>query len=310
MIQLEEPTFPKIAHLSWKTTVLPDHWAPSLASWKRLHPDWQVILWTDQTLREFVRETFPDRLKHYDSFKDNIQRVDMGRYCLLEKFGGVWCDLDIEPTRNMDNLLKLYYDLGARVLVSESAVVHREGKNLTNAFIASVPNHPFWAVVWRVLQKPYEHATWWKKIVGASRHYKIIFTSGPGVVNTALAVYTGANKSKKEREKEKERERESGIGGKEGQLSASKTDVMPLPRAYFQFSPHWEPRPAESAGAFGRILKGQSWHNLDSSIATQADRCWANRDEWAIPLMVIFFILTIVFAALFAVYYKKLKRLA
>jgi len=300
-------SFPKIAHLSWKTTTLPDHWAPSLASWKTLHPEWQVILWTDQTLREFVQNTFPDRLKHYDSFKDNIQRVDMGRYCLLEHFGGVWCDLDIEPTRNMDNLLKLYFDLGARVLVSESAVIHREGKNLTNAFIASVPRHPFWSVVWRVLQKPYEHATWWKKIVGASRHYKIIFTSGPGVINTALSVYTGSNhKIKKDKKEKKNQSKEL---TDTSFVASQKTDVMPLPRAYFQFSPHWEPRPASSAGAFARILKGQSWHNIDSSIATQADRWWASRDEWAIPLMVIFFILTIVFAALFAVYYKKLKRL-
>jgi len=276
--------FPKIAHLSWKTDELPAHWQPSMDAWKRLHPDWRVILWTDETLRNFVQEQFPDRLKHYDGFKHNIQRVDMGRYCLLEHYGGVWCDLDIEPTRNFDGVLKLYFDLGARVLVSESAVIHREGRNLTNAFIASVAKHPFWEVVWRVLQDPFKYSTWWKRIVGSSRHYNIIFTSGPGIINTSYKVYS-----------------------EDKLLEAN--DVLPLPRSFLQFSPHWEPRPAEAPGAVARILQGQSWHNTDSSIATQADRWWAHRDEWAIPLLVTFFITTVVFLGLFLSCLKQVKRL-
>ena len=276
-------TFPKIAHLSWKTENLPAHWAPSLASWRRLHPEWNVILWTDATLREFVESTFPDRLALYDSFKYNIQRVDMARYCLLEHHGGVWCDLDIEPIVNLDAMLKLYYDqMGARVLISESAVVHRENKNLTNAFMASVPRHPFWSAVYEVLKHPYKHAQWWKKVVGASKHYKIIFTSGPGIVNTACKLF---------------------------QNDKLAHEVVALPRSFLQFSPHWEARPAEAQGSVARILKGQSWHSLDSTIATQADKWWSHRDEWAIPLMVFFFILSCVFVGLYAVQRKRLRLL-
>ena len=275
-------SFPKIAHLSWKTEVLPAHWAPSLASWRRLHPEWEVILWTDTTLREFMESVFPDRLALYDSFKYNIQRVDMARYCLLEHHGGVWCDLDIEPVVNLEAVLLLYYNMGARVLISESAVVHRENKNLTNAFMASVPRHPFWSAVYEVLKHPYKHAQWWKKVVGASKHYKIIFTSGPGIVNTACKLF---------------------------QADKLAHEVVALPRAFLQFSPHWEARPAEAQGAVARILKGQSWHSLDSTIATQADKWWSHRDEWAIPLMVIFFILACVFVGLYAVQRKRLRLL-
>lgn len=268
--------FPKIAHLSWKTEELPAHWAPCMDSWKRLHPDWQVNLWTDKTLHDFMEAQFPDRVAHYDKFKYNIQRVDMARYCLLEHFGGIWSDLDIEPTRNLEDLLNLYFNMGARVLITENATGHKEN-TLSNCFIASVPGHPFWAEVWKVLQHPYKYTSWWKKIVGATRHYEIIFTSGPGIINAANKLY-------------------------------GKNDVMPLPRSFVQFSPHWEARPAEASGAVARMLQGQSWHNQDSTIATHADRWWASRDLWAIPSLVVFLVLTVVFAALFGVYYSKYKK--
>ena len=90
-------SIPKILHFTWKTEDVPGVMADYLRRWRDLHPDWDVRLWTDATMRDFVTTTYPELVALYESYPRNIQRADSFRYLVLNALGGVYADLDVEP---------------------------------------------------------------------------------------------------------------------------------------------------------------------------------------------------------------------
>ncbi len=89
---------PKIIHQTWKDNNIPDKWKISKKMWKKHHPEWRYILWTDKMIRDYIEIGYPEFLKLFDSYKYNIQRVDMIRYFILKDLGGIYSDLDLYPT--------------------------------------------------------------------------------------------------------------------------------------------------------------------------------------------------------------------
>jgi mannosyltransferase OCH1-like enzyme len=92
---------PKIIHQQWKTDKLP----PGLFTkvnmeWKRLYPvpEYSHILWTDETMRQLIKEKFPWFLETYDQYPTNIQRADASRYFILYILGGSTPTLIMNPT--------------------------------------------------------------------------------------------------------------------------------------------------------------------------------------------------------------------
>ena len=97
--------FQRIIHQTWKDYDIPIHWQISQDEWKRLHPDWTYMYWTDDDILNFMREEFPWFLGTFVSFKYNIQRVDAARAFILYKYGGVYSDLDLKPVRSIEPIL-------------------------------------------------------------------------------------------------------------------------------------------------------------------------------------------------------------
>jgi mannosyltransferase OCH1-like enzyme len=160
--------FPKIIHQTWKNNIVPPHWQSSQDMWKKYHPDWQYILWTDDMNRNFIRDNFPMLLSTFDNFPYNIQRADMIRYAILYKFGGVYCDLDLEP---MSNLEDLFPNKGVYLVQSKNTPSY-----ITNSFMASSPNDPFWLKVLEECSKP---PKWW----WIGKHLYVMNTTGPMMIS-------------------------------------------------------------------------------------------------------------------------------
>lgn len=279
-------TFPRIAHLSWKNENIPSYWQETFDAWHKLHPDWQIVLWTDAMLDEFVVSRFPERVAKYKSYKYNIMRVDFARYCLMQAVGGLYMDLDCCPVVSLEPLVRFYEALGADVVLSESGAGHG-AQSLTNAFLLSKPGAKFWNVVWEVLQDPYGFSPGWKQLVGPpSRHFSIIFTTGPGIMNESLREYR----------KRCPPRAEDGY-----------TDVQVVPKAFIQHTPHWKRKPCISPGGLTKLLEGGSWHKWDSTMATMADEAWSARDVWGAVLLGLFFAATVVLAVFVGLQANKLK---
>src|SRR5208282_5148066 len=87
---------PRRIHQLWKDEQLPPRHAAFAQTWKRLNPGWQYRLWTDAQIRQLVAQKQPGLLEIFDAYPNNISRADLGRYVILQCFGGVYADLDCE----------------------------------------------------------------------------------------------------------------------------------------------------------------------------------------------------------------------
>jgi hypothetical protein len=119
---------PRIFHFIWLGNQrMPDESKQFLDTWRFLHPDWEIRLWTDATLPPLKNAWAYDEASRF-STKSNI-----ARYEIVLRYGGVYLDTDIECLKNLEPLLK-----GV-----ECFVARENAEIVSNAIIGAVPNHPF-----------------------------------------------------------------------------------------------------------------------------------------------------------------------
>ncbi|WVR03699.1 hypothetical protein IAU60_000694 [Kwoniella sp. DSM 27419] len=99
-------TIPRLIHQTWKSDHLPDKWQKAWKECREGMPDYEYMLWTDETSRDFIAKHYPAHLHMFDTYKYPIQRADSIRYFILHHFGGVYMDLDIGCRRRLDPLLQ------------------------------------------------------------------------------------------------------------------------------------------------------------------------------------------------------------
>jgi mannosyltransferase OCH1-like enzyme len=169
---------PKIIHQTWKTSIVPDRWKKSQDEWKRLHPTWRYILWTDEENRKLIADKYSWFLPIYDSYRYNIQRVDAVRYFILYEYGGVYSDLDLYPAKPID----------AFVAGSEEAYFVPSpsvAEIFTNAFMVSTKKAAFWLKVFDKLKE--NTVPYWANF---SRHMFIMYSTGPKMIDGIIKNYT------------------------------------------------------------------------------------------------------------------------
>lgn len=165
---------PKIIHQTWKNNTIPKKWKKSPYMWKKIHPEYKYFLWTDELIRNHIKIFHPDFLEIHDNYEYNIQRADMIRYFILYDFGGIYSDLDLYPIKSIEP----YITQGAHLVFSSNS------QCITNSFMLSSRNDPFWHTVFDLLKNPD------KSIITIFKHFKIMMTTGPMMINKAF------NKSK------------------------------------------------------------------------------------------------------------------
>ncbi len=121
---------PKIIHQIWLGSQLPEKFKKWQASWKAHHPDWEYKLWTDADVDSF-------NIQNKDAF-DNArnfgQKTSIWRYEILNRYGGLYVDVDFECVKSFD-VLHHCYDFYTGIENGLYCI-------LGNAVIAAVPGHP------------------------------------------------------------------------------------------------------------------------------------------------------------------------
>ncbi|KAI8610474.1 hypothetical protein BC830DRAFT_1172680 [Chytriomyces sp. MP71] len=122
---------PKIIHRMYKNDSIPDKWKGCQQSCIDQHPGWQHNLWTDDSMLQFMRAFYPADVDNYLRYPYDIQRADAFRYFVLDFFGGVYIDMDIECKKPLDPLLNhtLY-------------LPRTEPFGFSNDFLMAQPHHP------------------------------------------------------------------------------------------------------------------------------------------------------------------------
>ena len=129
---------PKIIHQTYKNDDLPDLYKTCQKKIQSLHPDFTYMFYTDDSMYEFMKTEFPEYYDKFNNLQRTIMKVDMFRYFLMYKHGGLYADMDYF-------MLKSFNMLNYSIVIPCSRETEEgETKCLGNCFFASVPNHPFW----------------------------------------------------------------------------------------------------------------------------------------------------------------------
>ena len=129
---------PKIIHNTYKSHDLPDIYKQCKQKIIELHSDFEYRFYTDDDMYKIMKESFPEYYESFDRLPRMIMKIDMFRYFLMYKYGGLYTDMD-------------YYTLNKFDLLEHEVVLpcNREDSSgipecLGNCVFASVPGHPFW----------------------------------------------------------------------------------------------------------------------------------------------------------------------
>ena len=116
---------PKIIHQIWLGGELPDKYKFYINTLKTINPDWEYRLWSDSDVSGF-------KLKNISLF-DNISNLgsksDIFRYEILQRFGGIYLDIDFYGVKSFNDLIYLRFFAGIDT-----------SPGLLNGLIGTVPN--------------------------------------------------------------------------------------------------------------------------------------------------------------------------
>jgi len=140
-------TLPRVVHMQWPAQrPMGAVQNKTYRAYARLFPGWELRVWDDAALERFMRDTFPGFAREvWASFPHMIQRLDVARYLILFKYGGLYSDLDYEPLEYFGDLLS-----DQRVTLPESPIQHDEW--VQNSLMASPRDHPVWLWVVQELE--------------------------------------------------------------------------------------------------------------------------------------------------------------
>jgi glycosyltransferase involved in cell wall biosynthesis len=173
---------PRLIHQTWKTRDVPPEFQALQRSWIGCNPGFTYRFWTDGDIGRFVAEEHPALLPVFRGYADPIARIDLARYLILRRFGGVYADLDFECLRPIDGLLEGRSFVVGREPEEHSRLAKAVERGLPHilcpSFLASVPDHPFW-----------DHLL--DRLVEARHCPDVLDATGPFLLTRAHAAYAG-----------------------------------------------------------------------------------------------------------------------
>jgi mannosyltransferase OCH1-like enzyme len=106
---------------------------------KKLHPGFEYRFYTDDDMDKLMKREFPEYYDKFNELPRMIMKIDMFRYFLMYKYGGLYTDMDYLMFRPFDLL-------NEKVVIPTNRDLDKNNKLtcLGNCIFASVPNHPFW----------------------------------------------------------------------------------------------------------------------------------------------------------------------
>lgn len=104
---MNDMKIPRIMHFIWVGSPIPDRLMANVGTWREMHPDWGIHLWTDDNLPNLRNADLYHRAASLVPADAVGQfRADIARYELLYDFGGFYADVDTIPLRPVDSALK------------------------------------------------------------------------------------------------------------------------------------------------------------------------------------------------------------
>ena len=129
---IRENKIPKIIHLVWLGSPLPNNVSLLIEGWKLNHVDWEFKVWGDNNISELEPHSIPS----YKGVKNLGAKSDIIRYLAVYKYGGIYIDTDFMSVRSFDELLSYDFFGGGY------AIMEDDNPEIFNGLFGSVPKHP------------------------------------------------------------------------------------------------------------------------------------------------------------------------
>jgi hypothetical protein len=130
-----EPHFAKIIHQIWiGPNPVPQSYQYYAKLWQEMHPDWEYKLWTDKDVENW---DFPNKDLYYKA-RSYAERSDILRMEALNKYGGIYVDMDAMPLQPLDELVYKY----DYFFVSEPMAMSKDEIRIANNIIGGKAGHP------------------------------------------------------------------------------------------------------------------------------------------------------------------------
>ena len=115
----------------------PGKYAGNIQKWIELNPDAKVVMWNYKD----IEDHFPEYMEHIEKIPLWISKCDISRFLILQKYGGIYSDLDFIPLKKLDDSV---WNRDILVIKEpEEHVNESEGEKLFNGFVGARPEHPF-----------------------------------------------------------------------------------------------------------------------------------------------------------------------
>jgi len=85
---------------------IPNKYLKLLKHNKNINNKWNYKIWLKKHIDNLLNEIIPDIYNKLNY----IQKIQLAKYCILFKHGGVYCDLDIKFIKPLDTIFKTYSD--------------------------------------------------------------------------------------------------------------------------------------------------------------------------------------------------------
>lgn len=187
-------TIPRILHQSYKDEQIPEQYWKSIRSWRKKHPDFIYMLWTDSDIENFIRKEYPDFKPLFDSYTHNLQRVDAVRYFILYHYGGIYADMDVDALRPLDSLIARYSCILSRERYEQTMFLWSKKEAIMNCVMAAEPRHPFMKFVISKLYSylPDSLTTTYHNMIGSFNY--ILYSTGPFALSSIFYQYKPCNR--------------------------------------------------------------------------------------------------------------------
>ena len=117
-------------------------------------PNFQHIMWNYTMIKSLLQSHYAWMLPIFDSYTFPVQRLDVAKYFILHRYGGIYMDMDV-GCRDLD-LEKIFDYVRANNVYAQVAFAKTKPFGYATDVIISTPVAPFWLHLFSNLQR-YNH---------------------------------------------------------------------------------------------------------------------------------------------------------
>lgn len=145
------------------------------------HPDYQYELWGDERLEALVQSEYNWIYEVYTK-AELIQKTDLGRYCVLHKHGGVYCDLDVMWFKPIS---ESNFTGEGLWLAPSHPTLPGMGFDVTNYVLASPIGHEFWLDALKEAKRRIQSPSQWWNLFNVY----VPYTTGAKMLSSVVQAY-------------------------------------------------------------------------------------------------------------------------